>query len=311
MINDPSSVAISVVLPIYNGGEYLKQSVLSVLNQDFQNFEFLIMDDCSTDESYNYLQGLDDDRIQLFKNETNRGLFYNLNILISQSKSPLIKLWAQDDIMYPNCLSGFVHFHQKYPQIGFSYSGRTIIDEHGKIKENDRVDDTPEIISTELHARIAYYTGSIAGNIANVCINKEALNRVGSFNESMKISADFDMWVRLAEHYETGFIKENLIKLRDHSGQLSRDEALYINHVREDLKVYKYLDGYVQNSTKEEGRAIMKKQKLIFYYTLMIKSFLKGEFLNGYNYYKELSGYSNFLNLSFHFIKIKTGKKHR
>ena len=166
---------ISVILPVYNGGEYLKKSLQSVLKQGFHNFEILIIDDCSTDGSLEYLQSITAPRISLFKNEQNRGLFFNLNFLISQSKSPLIKLWAQDDIMYPQCLGRFVAFHEQYPEIGFSYSGRDIIDEEGNIKSNDTVDNTPTIISTALHSKIAYYTGSIAGNIANVCINKNAL----------------------------------------------------------------------------------------------------------------------------------------
>lgn len=311
MDNIQRSNAISVVLPVYNGGDYLKLSVDSVLKQHLQNFEFLILDDCSNDGSYQYLQSLNDDRIKLFKNKSNKGLFYNLNFLIAQSSSPLIKLWAQDDIMYPHCLASFVNFHQLHPHIGFSYSGRIIIDVHGNVKQSDRVDHTPEIISTELHARIAYYTGSIAGNIANVCISKKALDKVGLFNEQMKISADFDMWVRLAEHHETGFIKENLIQLRDHSGQLSRNESYYINHVREDLEVYRYLDSYVQPSIRMEGKMIMRKQKLTFYYTLMVKAFLKGNIRTAYGFYKELSGYTNFIDLSVHFLRSKIYKTNK
>lgn len=298
--------SISIVLPVYNGGEYLKESVSSVLDQDFLNFEFLILDDCSSDGSFEYLQGLNDSRIQLFRNEENRGLFYNLNFLIKHSRSPLLKLWAQDDIMYPNCLSGFVSFQNKHPQVGFSYSGRTIIDEKGNIKQNDSIDTTPEIISTELHARIAYYTGSIAGNIANVCINKSALDRVGPFNVNMKISADFDMWVRLAEHYETGFIKENLIKLRDHRGQLSREEDLYVDHVREDIEVYKYLDSYVHPTLRKEGRSILRKQKLLFYYTLMLKSAIKMKFNTTREYFNLITSYEkSFTTLSLIYFRSK------
>ena len=299
---------ISVILPVYNGMAYLSLSVESVLKQDLQNFELLIIDDVSNDGSYEYLQALQDNRIKLFRNETNKGLFYNLNFLIGQSSSGLIKLWAQDDIMYPHCLTGFVNFHQKHPKLGFSYSGRTIIDEKGKIKENTKEDKTPEIISMELHTKIAYYTGSIAGNIANVCISKKALDKVGLFKEHMKISADFDMWVRLAEHFETGFIKEELILLRDHSGQLSRNEKYYINHVKEDLEVYNYLNGYVSSTIKKEGKEIMRVQKLNFYYTLMIKSFLKFQFNTGLQYLKLLSNYDNIFQLSLSFIKYKIRK---
>ena len=300
---------ISVILPVYNGMAYLALSVESVLKQDLQHFEFLIIDDVSKDGSYEYLQALHDDRIKLFRNESNKGLFYNLNFLIGQATSGLVKLWAQDDIMYPHCLTGFVHFHQKYPNLGFSYSGRTIIDEDGKIKETHKVDKTPEIISTELHAKIAYYTGSIAGNIANVCINKKALENVGLFKEQMKISADFDMWVRLAEHYDTGFIREELIMLRDHSGQLSRNEKYYIDHVREDLQVYRYLDGYVSSPLKKEGQEILRVQKLHFYFTLMIKALLKGQFNTAKEFYTQISSYTNIAVLATHFFKTKILKR--
>lgn len=296
---------ISVVLPVYNGGGYLKQSLESVLNQNFSEFELLIIDDCSTDGSLAYLQSIQDPRVSLFKNEDNRGLFFNLNFLISQSQSPLIKLWAQDDIMYPQCLNSFVAFHKQYPGIGFSYSGRDMIDEAGVIKENNVVDNTPSIISTELHAKIAYYTGSIAGNIANVCINKKALDKVGLFNEGMKISADFDMWVRLAKEHETGFIREKLIQLREHDKQLSRNEKYYINHVKEDLQVYRFLDSYVMPQQKKQGLKLMRNHKLVFYYTLMIKSLFRRKFRLAYDYYYQLKEYDNFFLLSCTFFKNK------
>jgi glycosyltransferase involved in cell wall biosynthesis len=300
---------ISVVLPVYNGGAYLQLSVSSVLKQELDNFELLIVDDQSKDGSYEWLEQLKDERIKLYRNPQNKGLFYNLNFLIAQSSSSLIKLWAQDDIMYPDCLTSFVDFHQQHPAIGFSYSGRDMIDENGTIKENKIIDNTPEIISTEQHARIAYYTGSIAGNIANVCINKKALDRVGLFNEDMKISADFDMWVRLAKHYDTGFIREALIQLRDHNGQLSRNEKYYINHVKEDLQVYRNLDSYVSEETKIAGRKIIMEEKLIFYYTLMVKNFLKGRVPTGIKFFKTISSYTPMWNLTIAFLKKKIFKK--
>lgn len=309
-IPNKEKALISVILSVYNGGDYLKLSVDSVLQQSFTDFEFLIIDDCSTDESLDYLESRNDSRIKIYKQEKNQGLFTCLNKLIKECSSDLIKLWSQDDIMYLDCLEKVVAFHKKHSAIGFSYTGRDMIDEKGIIKKINKIDNTPEIISTALHSRIAYYTGSIAGNIANVCINKSALDKVGPFNDQMKISADFDMWIRLAEHNETGFIREKLIQLRDHSGQLSRNEKYYINHVKEDLKVYKYLDSYVSPTQKKEGHVLMRNHKLIFYYTLMLKTLMKGKIKNFTEYFKTIAGYDNMLLLSLNFIKVKLfGKK--
>jgi glycosyltransferase involved in cell wall biosynthesis len=300
--------AISVILPVYNGGSYLRLSVESVLKQSLQNFEFLIIDDQSSDGSWEYLQSINDKRIVLARNDSNKGLFYNLNFLVRKCKSGLIKLWAQDDIMYDHCLQSFCDFHRRYPKIGFSYSDRDIIDSEGNIVPNSNVDFTPPIISTALHAKIAFYTGSIAGNIANVCISKHAITKVGLFNESMKISADFDMWVRLAKEHDTGFINQKLIQLRDHRGQLSRNEKFYINHVKEDLIVYRNLFSYVDPKLKKDGRSLMRSHKLVFYYTLMIKSLLRGELKNTIEYARTLSSFDNLVVLSLTFIKAKLRK---
>lgn len=174
---------ISIILPVYNGIKYIQQCITSVLNQDHSKFEFLIIDDCSTDGSWEYLQSLKDDRIKLFKNDVNKGLFFNLNFLIQHTTSSRIKLWAQDDVMHTNCIKEIIEFHIENPQIGFSYTGCDYINENS-INNSPRNDTTPSIISTELHAYISFSVGSISSNIANVTLNKSALEKVGYFNEN-------------------------------------------------------------------------------------------------------------------------------
>ncbi|MCW3090882.1 MAG: glycosyltransferase [Ferruginibacter sp.] len=300
--------SISVILPVYNGGRYLHESIQSVLKQNYTYFEFLILDDCSTDDSWAYIREIKDEKVTIYRNENNKGLFFNLNFLIKKSKYDLIKLWSQDDIMYPGCLNAFGDCHRNYPDLGFSYSKYDTIDENGSISRNAVPDSTPMIISPQLHARIAFFTGSIAGNIANVCINRKAMCSVGWFNETMKISADFDMWVRLARDHKTAFIAEPLIQLRNHTGQLSRNETLFINHLKEDREVYRYLLSYVGPELRKEGIRLMRNFKLVFYYTLMIKAFLHLKFKTGFAFYSELSAFDNFLVVTFCFIKAKIRK---
>lgn len=304
------SKLISVILPVYNGKPYLQESVESVLKQSFKDFEFIILDDCSSDGSYEYLQSLTDPRIRLIRNRQNKGLFPNLNILINATDTPLIKIWSQDDIMYPECLQEFVKFHEQN-EVGFSYSNRDRIDENGALKPALPEDKTPAVISTALHTRIAYYTGSIAGNIANVCLSRKALNEAGLFDETMKISGDFFMWVKLAEKNNTGFINKPLIKLRDHSGQLSRKESYYKFHIIEDLVVYRYLDGYAGEQERKEGHANLLQYKMLFYFTVMMKAFAKADFNTAFGIRKALATYVSVPNLTYNFIKYKLLKQSR
>ncbi|MBC7616987.1 MAG: glycosyltransferase [Pedobacter sp.] len=301
-LNNP---AITVILPVYNGMKYLEQSVQSVLNQQFRNFEFFIIDDCSTEGSWAYLQSLTDQRVSIWRNEQNKGLFFNLNFLIRKSRGALIKLWSQDDVMEPDCIGEVCSFHERYPQIGFSYTDRKYIDAAGMSLNINKYDDTPELISTELHAHIAFITGSIAGNIANVTLCKAVLHKVGLFNEEMKISGDFEMWVRLAKDHPVGFLKKPLIHLRNHEEQLSGQAKYFIYHLREDIETYNILFNYVSPEMKKDGRLILRKRKLLFYYTLMLKSFFKGKWKTSYQFFKLLSKFDNIFLITWSYCKYK------
>ena len=298
---------ISVILPVYNGREFLQDSVQSVLSQSFNSFDFFILDDNSTDGSYDMLSRLEDDRIILIKNETNKGLFYNLNLLISKIETPLIKLWAQDDIMKTDCLGEFVNFYQNHPEVGFIYCAADTIDKSGNQKANNFIDTTPEILTTSMHARIAYYTGSIAGNIANVCLTKAGINKAGLFDEKMIISADFDMWVRLAEFFPTGFINKKLIKTRDHKNQLSKKMEYLVYHGIEDFNVFRKLDNYLPIEERKNGRRIMHINKLFTYYIIILKFFAQGDFKNGWRLFKALKDYTSVTRLTLVFISRRLG----
>ncbi len=299
---------ISIILPVYNGIKFLERSVNSVLAQEFTNFEFLIVDDCSNDGSWEWLNFIKDKRVNLFKNESNKGLFFNLNFLLKQSKGNIIKLWSQDDVMYKDCIGKVISFHQQHKEIGFSYTGRDYIDEAGHLILSDNKDDTPIIVSSALHAKIAFFTGSIAGNIANVAINKSALNEVGLFNEQMKISGDFEMWVRLAEHRPVGFIRKSLIQLRSHAGQLSRQEKYYIHHLKEDIIAYYILLSYINSEQRKEGRLLLRNNKLLFYYTLMIKALGKGHLKTAAEFCRRLHDFDNIFILTAYFLKKRLFK---
>jgi hypothetical protein len=110
------------------------------------------------------------------------------------------------------------------------------------------------------------------------------------------------MWVRLAKEHETGFIREKLIQLRDHDKQLSRNEKYYINHVKEDLEVYRYLDSYVSAEQKKLGHNQLRKSKLVFYYMLMMKCLLKGDLKTATKYFKLIAVYENFFLVTGNFI---------
>ncbi|GAA3956347.1 glycosyltransferase family 2 protein [Pedobacter ginsengiterrae] len=236
-----NSFEISVILPVYNGSRYLKESIYSVLQQDLNNFEFIVCDDCSTDDSLAIIKKISYEnpgKIIILENEVNKGLFGTLNILIEKSSTNLIHLWSQDDIMKPDCLTNCKLFHNRYPFISMSYHGVEYIDNDSKQIKDIKNDGTPEIISSHLYANISIRWGCIPGNISNVTLNRFFLKKTGIFNDKMIVSGDFDLWTRLASISSIGKNNSTLIYLRIHQEQLSRSfKSIYLR-VKEDIPIH-------------------------------------------------------------------------
>ncbi|MGN8059087.1 glycosyltransferase [Pedobacter sp. 22163] len=233
---------ISVILPVYNGMKYLEKSVLSVINQNIFHYEFIICDDCSTDESTKFLREIEkkySQKVKVIYNNVNLGLFKTLNKLISFTSSPLIHLWAQDDIMMPDCLEKCIIFHDLHADITMSYHGVEYIDENGTVKPFEKIDGTPIIIDTDSYASMSSKWGCIPGNISNVTISSVHAYAVGLFNDEMILSADFDLWTKLASKGSIGRMTEKLTFLRLHGGQLSRNYGSIALRIKEDIPIQK------------------------------------------------------------------------
>lgn len=279
---------ISLILPVFNGERYLEQAVDSVLAQDYGDFEFLICDDASSDRSGGMIGSRKDRRIRLFGNIKNLGLFKTLNRLIRESTGEYIQLWAQDDIMKRNCLGEEVAFYEKHPDVGFCYCARDIIDGSGKVILPFSRDMTPDVIAPELAAQIMFYHGSIAGSISNVVIRRAVLDEMGLFREDMRLAADFDMWIRISEKYPIGFIRQPLVMIRSHAGQLSRQKESGLLFMREDAENISALARRLPDETKGHAVLYNRRDRLVRYAHYLIRSFLSGDIKTAVEVYREI-----------------------
>lgn len=295
---------IAVILPVYNGMQYLQESVNSVLNQTYTNFEFLICDDNSTDKSYSYLKSLSDSRITLLKNKHNLGLFPTLNRLIKASSSELIHLWAQDDIMYKNCLEETIKFHNKFPDISFSFSRWHTINEKGEITGKVfECDD--QLLNSEGHTISSILYGSIAGNIANVTVIKKEVERVGYFNKEMKYCGDFDMWYKLGKDKPIGLSGKYLIKMRNHSGQLSKNLEASLYRLKENLQIYQNFVSILAANKQKIAQRALKWKIYPQYFNQLLFIVSKRKLNLAKKYAKALRKYDGIFILGFRWTLIK------
>ncbi|MBN1894431.1 glycosyltransferase, partial [bacterium] len=125
------SPEISVIMPVHNGEKYLHGAVHSILNQSFSNFEFIIVDDGSTDHSSRIIHSFDDRRIRLISNGKKLGLTASLNKAMVCAKGKFIARMDSDDVSMPERLECQKNFMMQHPEIGVLGTGYQLIDPDG------------------------------------------------------------------------------------------------------------------------------------------------------------------------------------
>lgn len=123
-------INITVFIPLYNAENYIKKTIQSVLNQTYKNFEILIINDASTDQSVSIVESFSDDRIRLIHNDTNKGICYTRQRGVIEARGKYIAILDADDIAMPNRLEKQFAFLEKNPEIAVCGSDAYFIDEN-------------------------------------------------------------------------------------------------------------------------------------------------------------------------------------
>lgn len=237
---------VTVILPVHNGANYLKESIESIRGQTFDDFELHILDDDSSDRTPEIAQSTEDRRVRYSRNPERFGLFRTLNRGFTEAQSAWVRIWAHDDRMLPIGLGKFVNFARAHPQTGMVYCDFFEIDASGQRTrgEEEFVEQrrrTPEISFAKLSALLFFAYGCLPGNISTVMIRQDAWRSMGGFLEGIQQAPDYDMWVRLSQRFPVGFIREKLVELRSHPLQLGRLGHKQMTTIEEEWLVHTQL----------------------------------------------------------------------
>jgi glycosyltransferase involved in cell wall biosynthesis len=182
--------SISVIIPTYNAAKYLNAAVKSVLNQTFKDFELLIIDDGSTDNTMEVAKAIDDRRIQYFY-QSNQGKSQARNNGIYKSKGRFISFLDADDFYYKTKLKYLLDFLNSNPQVGCVAGGVHRISDNGQLISEKKHQDNKLITIKDL----------LFGNSINVCstlIRSEYVKKIKGFDVCLKRGEDWDFHYRLA-----------------------------------------------------------------------------------------------------------------
>lgn len=207
---------VSIIMPIYNGEDFINYAIESALNQTYELFELIIVNDGSTDNSSDVINNyLIDKRIKYF-HQNNRGVAAARNTALRQAKGQFIAFLDQDDIWLSDKLNLQVCYLMENPHIHLVYSRQEFIDATGKRIHYNWPTGANGYCFSQIFQRNHI-------TILTVLLRKSTIEEIGYFNEYLSGTDDYEMWLRITLKHPIHFMNETLALYRIHSTNVSKN----------------------------------------------------------------------------------------
>lgn len=210
---------VSVLLSNFNGDKHLDESISSVLSQTYKDFEFIIVDDASTDSSRKVIENYHDKRIKKYYAEKNRNIAYSLNLALSMASGEYIARIDSDDVWELNKLEIQVQYMENHSECGACFTKVNIIDEYSNIA-NDMYDEYFQLFNSAENKsqrewlRFFFYQGNCLCH-PSVVIRRNVLEHVGGYYHLAYVPAeDYELWTRIVMKYPIHILEEKLVRYR-------------------------------------------------------------------------------------------------
>ena len=196
---------VAVIIPLYNKASYIKRAINSVLDQTFQDFEVIVVDDGSEDDGAAIVRSISDPRIRLIQ-QTNKGVSSARNRGVQESNAELVAFLDADDEWFPEHLATILRLKERFPEAGAYATSYVIVGKGQQILESDYQAIPPSPWEGVLPR---YFLSSTLGkhpvNSSVLCVKKEVFWEVGGYPIGVSYGEDVDLWGRLAIKYPIAF----------------------------------------------------------------------------------------------------------
>jgi glycosyltransferase involved in cell wall biosynthesis len=222
---------VSVCIPVYNGEQFLDETIRSVLDQTYRDFEVVILDNASTDQSRNIARSFSDPRIRIERNRSTLPQAENWNRVVEHARGPLIKIVCADDLLHPRCLELQVAPMDADPGLALVAGRRHMIDEQSRVIVPRRGLRGLLGVRTgvEVARRVVRSGANPIGECNNVLFRRDDFFTIGGWKTDRPQVMDLDLWLRLLQLGDFLGLPETLAAFRIARGSISAqsDEKLY------------------------------------------------------------------------------------
>lgn len=255
---------VSVIIPTYNNSQYIVEALNSVLLQTYRDFEVIIVDDGSTDNTYKNITGIITAHPNLLKYiyQENRGLPSARNIGIKNSCGEYIALLDSDDAWLTNKLEQTINNLEENSEISMVYSDMYLVNRQG------------DILHKWLQTKNNFCEGYIYNQLikenfiipSSVVIRRRLLDEVGYFDENITYAEDYDLWLRIAEKNKIGLVNHPLVKWRQHDKNMSKNFEKCSKYL---IKVF---NKQIQKNISEKSNSLLRERLRILFFDVGLYS---------------------------------------
>ena len=245
--------AASVCIPTFNRAGMLKEAIASVLDQTFQDFELIVCDNASEDETEKVVGAFNDNRIAYHRSPSNIGQRPNWNRCLDLAGGRYIALLFDDDMMMPDNLAEKIAVLEKHPEVGLVHSKFHVVDSGGGMlepntnkptagrRETETREPGRDVLATLLRYNIIHES--------TVMFRTDCYRKLGGFTDRLSLAFDWEYWMRIASSYDIAFVAKPLVKWREHSGSLTletnrriaRNSEAAIARMKSDLAGFRWV----------------------------------------------------------------------
>jgi glycosyltransferase involved in cell wall biosynthesis len=214
---------VSVTIPVFNASQFISQAIESVLNQTYSDYELIVVDDGSTDDTASIVMKYGERLRYIY--QKNQGLSSARNTGIEKAEGEYLAFLDADDYWDKEKLKHQVAVLNNSPDTGVVYTALRVVDKDGHLIEARRCLAKGHIFSNLLTENC------VVGSCSSSLIRRKCFEKVGTFDETLSASEDWDLWLRIASHYSFDFVDLPLTFYRLHAGNMHKDLALMERNV--------------------------------------------------------------------------------
>ena len=256
--------AVSVVIATFNRADYLPPTVDSVLNQSFQDFELIVVDDGSTDNTRDVLERYGSRLKYLY--QCNGGASSARNLGVRHARAPWIAFQDSDDLSLPNHLASLYGFVRKFPACRMVFGNGNYLSGAAQSRGKQTIIQPGKSRQlAEKGVRLVDLFEKSILRLQAALISKQAYDRLGGHDESLRICMDLDLGLRMLMNFPVAYLDEELFSYRIHAGNIGRNEELRLT---ENIRVIEKLIREYPEARELIGKNLLARRLAYRYYRL-------------------------------------------